>query len=248
MVYFLFAIFVFLAPMQAEAIINAENFDQALDADGVVGKFGLSVNGGSGHSVKLHSEVSAKLMWKHGRHTDLAILSYAYGKSNQTRDTNNAFIHLRHRYLFAQHWDLEAFGQVQQDEFARLKLRSLLGGGVRWSWKSDTWGMHLGAGSFYERESLRASVLPPSHLWRANLYAAVHGQLNDHVRLQDTLYYQPAWRYSNDFRLLNNAEANIVITDTLTLVLSLDIAHDSRPPAGVKPSDVSYKTGLQYSF
>jgi len=235
-------------PLQAWAIINAEDMDQSGHQDGVIGKIGLSANGSSGNSSKLHGEGSGRVVWKHAAHTDMLVGSYAYGKSQGKRDTNKAFAHLRHRYALDEQWEVEGFGQLQQNEFANLKLRTLLGGGLRWSREDTTWMTHLGLGSFYERESLRTANSPGSTLWRMNSYWSLAYHLNQRVRMQNTVYYQPAWKNSRDFRLLNDAVLTVSLTEQLNLRLSLETTHDSRPPAGIKPTDHNYKTGLEFVF
>ncbi|MDX8405212.1 MAG: DUF481 domain-containing protein [Mariprofundus sp.] len=244
----IFFLFLLIAPVQAMAIINAEDLDLSISEDGTAGKIGFSFSGNTGNSVKINGEASGRLLWRHGRHTDMVVASYAYGKSRGVRDTNKAFAHLRHRYALNEAWDLEAFAQAQQDEFADLKLRSLLGGGMRWSSQADAWQVHIGLGAFYERETLRATTAPANYLWRGNSYLALHYVINDHVRMQNTVYYQPALQRTADFRLLDDAAVSIGLSDHLDLRLSLEMAHDSRPPVGIKPTDVSYKTGLSYGF
>ncbi|EAU53931.1 YdiY family protein [Mariprofundus ferrooxydans] len=245
---FLIFILLFLAPSQALAIINAEDLDLSIHEDGTAGKVGFSLNGNSGNSAKINGEGSGRLLWRHGSNTEMLVGSYAYGKSRGVRDTNEAFVHLRHRYALNDSWDVEAFAQAQQNEFARLKLRTLLGGGLRWSSQAEGWQLHVGLGSFFERESLRGSNAPATRLWRGNAYLGLHFAINDHVRLQNTVYYQPAWRYPADFRLLDDAAVSVTLSAGLDLRLSLEMAHDSRPPAGVRPTDISYKTGLAYAF
>jgi len=244
----LFILFLLLAPAQALAIINAEDLDLSIKEEGTVGKVELSLNGNSGNSAKINGEASGRLLWRYGLHTDMLVGSYAYGKSRGVRDTNKAFVHMRHRYALNEAWDLEAFAQAQQNEFARLKLRTLLGGGLRWSRQADDWQVHVGLGSFYEREALRGTSAPATRLWRANSYLALHYVINDHLRLQNTVYYQPAWKQPADFRLLDDIAMSVALTDGVDLRLSLEMAHDSRPPAGIKPTDISYKTGLTYGF
>lgn len=248
MPFFIFLILICSIPLQAHAIINAEDIDLPANTEGVAGKVGLSVNGSSGNTAKINSEASGRLRWQHGRHTEMAVVSYAYGKSRGRRDTNKAFGHLRHRFALDQNWDIEGFGQLQQDEFARLKLRTLLGGGMRWSENDEHWGVHIGLGSFFEREALRGTNAPVTRLWRINSYLSFQYILNDNVRLQNTIYYQPAWKKQTDFRLLDDAAMKVSLTDSLGLRLSVETAHDSRPPAGIKATDVSYKTGLELSF
>jgi len=248
----LFMLFLLLAPLNAWAIINAEGLGVDADKEGVNGKASLSLNGSSGNTDKVNGEAGGRLAWVHGRQTEILVGSYAYGKSRGVTDTNKSFAHLRHRYALDDTLDLEAFGQAQKDVFARLKLRTLLGGGVRWSHQDEDWKTHLGLGSFYESETLSGNATnaapPRTRLWRGNAYGTLSYRLNERVRFHNTLYFQPAWKNRADYRLLENAAMSVNLAEHLDLRLSVDVAKDSRPPSGVKSTDTSYRTGLEYRF
>ena len=241
--------FLLLVPHAALAIVNAEDLDLNIDEDGFVGKVGLSVSGSSGNTEKINGEGSLRLLWKYGDHTNMLVGSRAYAKSSGSRNTNKAFAHLRHRYAVDQTWAVEAFTQAQQDEFAQLKLRTLYGGGLRYSRDISNHAFHLGLGSFYEQEKLRAAANSlDTKLWRGNIYFAWRFVANDRIRFQNTVYYQPAWKDTNDFRMIDDAAISISLTEQLDLKLSLEMAHDSLPPVGIRQTDISYKTGLELRF
>ncbi len=240
---------IFVAPASAMAVINAEDSVLSSDKEGLGGNIGLSVNGNSGNSEKVNADINGKLIWRHGAHTELLLGGFNYGQSRGTRNSNKSFIHLRHRYALDPSWDLEAFGQAQQNEFSSLKLRTLFGGGVRWSlYEEKVWVLHIGLGSFYEREQLSTGHVPKTTLWRINSYAALNYAIKDGIYFHNTIYYQPAWKDRADFRLHDDAALNISITDRIDLKLSLQLEHDSQPPAGVKGTDIYYKTGLEVHF
>jgi putative salt-induced outer membrane protein YdiY len=241
--------FLLLAPHAALAIVNAEDLDLIIEEDGFTGKAGISVSGSSGNTDKINGEGSLRLLWKYGDHTNMLMGSHVYGKSRGSRDTNKSFVHLRHRYTLDRIWAVEAFAQAQQNEFAQLKLRTLYGGGLRYSREISNHSIHLGLGSFYEQEKLRAVAnTPETRLWRGNIYFAWRFAANERIRLQNTVYYQPAWKDTADFRVLDNATISIALTKQLDLKLSLEVAHDSLPPAGIRQTDISYKTGLELRF
>jgi len=240
-----------ILPLQARAIVNAEDLDLNIDGNGVAGKMDASLNGSSGNSNKLGAEATGRIIWQHDRHLEMLVGSYSYGKSRSVRNTNKAFVHFRHRYAWSDTWALEGFAQAQQDEFSRLKLRTLVGGGLRWSYQRQHWAFHIGLGSFYEQEKLRSTANnnpPATRLWRANSYLALRYKINKRIRLQNTIYYQPAWKDRADYRLIDDAAVHIALADNLDLKLVVEIAQDSSPPAGIKRSDISYKTGLSFHF
>ena len=240
-----------ILPLQARAIVNAEDLDLNIAGNGAAGKMDLSLNGSSGNSNKLGAEASGRIIWQHDRQMEMLVGSYSYGKSRSVRDTNKAFVHFRHRYGWNETWAVEGFAQAQQDEFSRLKLRTLIGGGLRYSWQKQHWAWHIGLGSFYEQEKLRNTgnnSTPATRLWRANSYLALRYKINDRIRIQNTIYYQPAWQDRADYRLLDDAAMHIALAENLDLKLVIEVTQDARPPAGIKRSDISYKTGLSFHF
>jgi hypothetical protein len=157
-----------IAPYTALAIVNAEDLDLNIEEDGFVGKTGISVSGSSGNTDKINGEGSLRLLWKYGDHTNMLVGSHVYGKSRGNRDTNKSFAHLRHRYALDPIWAVEAFAQAQQNEFAQLKLRTLYGGGLRYSRGLSNYAIHLGLGSFYEQYTGYPAVAR-QHLFRLAL-------------------------------------------------------------------------------
>jgi len=245
----LVAMALFFIPAQAFAIVNAEDTTLLTDEEGLAGKFALSINGDRGNVATNGAEISSLLRLNHGKDTEILALNYKNAQSRGVRNANKSYLHLRHRHALDEAWALEAFGQVQQDEFANLKLRTLLGGGVRWSQKRETWRFHLGLGTFYEYEELRKSTSnAKSYLWRASTYMTVDYLLNEQAKLHETIYVQPAWNALGDVRILNDMSLKVSLTDHLALSLTLEVTYDSRPPVGTVKTNVSYQTGIEYHF
>ena len=236
-----------LAP-PARAIVNIEDSALAHPNAPFSTTVDVSVRGTSGNSDKINTAADVGMQWHQDPHQLLLWLGYDYGSSQKQRNANRGFAHLRYRYHFTPRYAAEEFGQWQKDEFARLNRRILLGGGVRISWR----GQHLGIGAFHERERLQPTNTDRtdlSHtLWRGNLYLALQHRFN-HATASDTLYYQPAFNGAgNDYRLLNEASLKLPLGDNLSLKLSLETRQESRPPSGVKRTDISYSTSFSYAL
>lgn len=238
-----------MLPSQAFAIVNSEDTTLLADQEGLVGKVALSANGNRGNVITNGVEISSLLRLNHGKETEILALNYKKAESRGVRNANKSYLHLRHRHALDEAWALEGFGQVQQDEFANLKLRTLLGGGVRWSQEREVWHFHIGLGTFYEYEKLRKSIAKStSYVWRANAYITTDYLLNDHVKVHETVYFQPAWNAVADLRVLNDTSLKVSLTDQLALSLTLEVTYDARPPIGTVKTNVSYQTGITYHF
>lgn len=247
------AIALALACAPAAAIVNIESERSGTQQQGLFGRLDLSLSGASGNTDNLYLDLGTRLQWRRGRATELVILEYAYGESSDVTDTNNAFLHARHTVQVTEHRAVETFVQAEENEFTRLGFRGLLGGGMRFT-AADTEErkIYVGAGAFFVRETLeeRAGVTDEGtdDFWRANLYLSLTQRLNEYTRALNVTYYQPALDEPGDFRLLDEAALKVQLSDHVDLKVSLEVAHDSRPPQTVEKTDISYTTGIEYRF
>lgn len=245
---------VLLVPVRSYAIVNVEQAIIGPQQDGLHTDFEVAVDSASGNTQKRSAKADLRSQWQHGVHSEFLQVQYAYGSSRGKLDTDRKFAHLRHHTLMGERWGLEEFAQAGQDPFARIALRTLLGGGVRWVLHEEAEHdqVFLGLGGFYEREQLsqvQGTTDPvDSRLWRGNSYLVWKHQVNEQLRFYSTSYYQPRLSGAGDYRLLEQASILVKLVDTLNLKLSLDAAYDSQPPQTVQKTDVRFSTGLTWTF
>lgn len=238
----------------ASAIVNVEQAIIGKHAEGLHTSLGLSVDGESGSTNKISSKVDLLTLWRHGDNTEFLQFQYAYGKSSGLVDTDRAFVHLRHRTDINSNLGVEGFVQTGRNPSARLTRRTLLGGGIRWVMfeEENTSAGCLGLGAFHEQEilteELGTSDPRESDLWRANIYLVLKSQLNEQVRAYSTTYYQPAFSDTKDYRVLEQTSMLVKMRENLDWKVGLDIAFDSKPPQTVRKRDLTYSTGLEFSF
>jgi len=238
----------------AHAIVNIEALHTGEPQPGYSGTVNVSVDGQSGNTDKLSINGGARLQWHGGAVTNFAILRYNYGQTSGVEDTNKLFSHARHIHQISDKTAYEGFIQAERNVFARLTFRGLIGGGLRLKLAEipDIKSLHLGIGGFFSRETLekRAGTTDAGskNTWRVNTYLNYVQQLNGSVRVLSTTYYQPAIDDFSDYRLLEDATLSVKMTDSLSLNVSLDLAHDSQPPQSVKNTDTIYSTGIEYRF
>ncbi|MDQ6961578.1 MAG: DUF481 domain-containing protein [Mariprofundaceae bacterium] len=251
-VVFLFVMIFFSS--QAQAIVNVEDAIIDPDKDGVNTALNISVSGANSNTVKSNSRVTLLTHWQHNIHTDFLSLKHRFGRINGVTNTNSAFVHYRHRTQLNPDWAAEVFTQLSRDLFARMSRRLLLGSGVRWTIleKVNKSSVYMGLGAFHERETLSKKAgttdQVDTSLWRSNIYLVLKYQLNDHVRLTNTLYYQPSFKSSADHRLLEQATAVVNLHENIDLTVSIDFIKDSMPPQTVKKDNFYYLTGISIRF
>lgn len=243
-----------LLSFSAHAIVNMEQAIVGRPAAGLHTTVDMFIHNASGNTEKRSAKADLLTLFQHGEHTEFLQIQYAYGSSGGQADTDRAFAHLRHRTELNAGWSIEGFAQVGKDAFARLKQRTLAGGGLRRILfeKGKVSAGYLGLGAFHEQEVLSEQLGTSDPMyerrWRANSYLVLKQQFNEQVRVYNTLYYQPDVADTVDFRLLEQASVLVQMGQNLDLKLSLEISYDSRPPQMVQQRDVVYSTGLEFSF
>ena len=240
--------------LPANAIVNIENMRVGPAEAGLSGNLDLSISGKRGNTHKDEYGLDGRIQNNSNQVTDFVVISYDYGEASNVTNTNKTFIHARHVVKYQPRWGWEAFVQAEENQFARLSFRGLIGAGLRFTLTEipQQLGLYLGAGAFWSRETL--DTVPgltdngSENFSRANFYLVYKHKLNQQLSLVSTTYYQPRMSDINDFRALEQAGLAVKMTDNLSIKLSLDIAHDSRPPQSIDKTDISYNTSLSYRF
>ncbi|MCW8956335.1 MAG: DUF481 domain-containing protein [Gammaproteobacteria bacterium] len=240
----------------AHAIVNIENMNLLSEQarQGFEAQLGLDISGKNGNTSNRKAGFDSRFQWFKESHTHFLVLSYEYGESSDVKDTDKSFMHLRHIGYMSDTLAWEAFAQLETNEFTRLSLRSLAGGGVRYKLgkPSASHSLYFGAGLFRSKETLDEdpSVTDEGsdYATRANLYMVNKFKLTDNASLSNTLYYQPDVSDASDYRLLEQFRFKVNVTEKLSVILSLDVSRDSHPPQSIERTDSSYTTGLNYSF
>ncbi|MDH5301740.1 MAG: DUF481 domain-containing protein, partial [Gammaproteobacteria bacterium] len=210
--FFLITIFFLsFSPMQALAIINIEDLRLSALKEGMNGQLTLGLDGKSGNSENFTTSINSQTQWFRTPNTYMLTMNLEYGESFGRENTNNHFLHMRRVHDLSDYTAWEAFGQWEQDKFARVNYRALSGGGarLRLAEPDQDYGIILGLGGFYSEEQVSADAnLADSgvnSLWRANIYLALKKRWGDSIFAGATTYFQPAIADTEDFRAMHEA-------------------------------------------
>jgi len=245
------AVLIFTAS-PADAIVSMEDIHLGKPPQGFQGAFELSLKVDDGNTQQAAASTGMKLQWTEGMTTNFILGNYEYGESAGKTDKNEGFVHLRHIHQLDKQYAWEAFSQLSFNEFTKLNLRVLAGGGVRLTLAdvTDKRASFFGLGAFYEYEKLdtdEAGDESESSV-RVNSYLVFKFRFNDHVSLVISTYYQPSLEDLSDFRAIEDMSLVSELTESLSLRVGLDLKHDSDPPADVEKTDTSLKLGFVIRF
>lgn len=246
------ALLALLGSSSAHAIVSMEGLHTGTPREGVSGNVELALSNTSGNTDKQDYALGARLQWHQDKITDYLLLRGAYGESAGVKSTENSFIHVRHIYQFRPRLAAEGYVQAEQDTFARLEFRGLVGGGARYTlFRKEEVGMaFLGLGAYYSQERIDDSFPDggTEDLWRASTYLILKYQATPNTALISSTYYQPAFEGADDYRVLEQAAMKVKLNASLSLIVSADYRLDSEPPVGVEKEDITYTTSFSYEF
>lgn len=252
-------ILLLLTHASAQAISNIESQRPGPPPEGWSGHLEFSASGQSGNVEEDRYGLGGKLVFKAEENTVFAIIEGADSRSQGIKTTDEAFAHTRFIRELNETVSLEAFGQWQENAFANLLSRYLLGTGGRFELlsKPDAYSFSLGLGAFHEWERTDlGTYTEEDETWRLNTYWSYQHQLNEQVNWFNTVYLQPSLDDSDDYRVLFDTGLTVRLTGALQLRVSYNLSHNSQPPRNLAAdpaidraeTNTSYATTFLYEF
>ncbi len=246
-------------PARAHAqIVNVQSLLGQDLPEGFSGNLDAGADWRTGNTDLLLVQGAATLRYKHEDHLVFAIVRSAYSRVGSGDDAQqiigNTFEHLRYRWKLSPRITAEAFGQHEYDQFRRLQLRALVGAGARLTLLANPKaGLVLGVAYMLEQEQLgeKEGTTDGGHRYtasRASTYLLFTSALNDVVTFVDTVYWQPRLGDPSDFRLLDETQLQVKLSEHVTFKTAFVLAHDASPPQTVEKTDTALQTGISIKF
>jgi len=182
----------------------------------------------------------------------VALADGALATLGDQRFVQRSFAHTRFTHMPRPRVGVDTFAQVQADAFTRLQLRVVLGAGTRVVAvarpRLQLWG-GLGYMPEYERNDTLPGDPHPAETvnHRATSYASFQLQpfAEGSLVLRSTSYAQPRLDDPTDLRLLQHVQLEAAAAPRLTIGFEVQVVHDTRPPLGVIPTDLSLRSVLR---
>ncbi len=237
------------APVEGQAILNVER----LQVDTREGFSGTATAAGSyaaGNTDVLQLDAALGAAYRGARHWPRLFAGGELLRSGNGRIVDNRFAHLRYGYLFSPRVRSFHFVQVQSNNNLLVAWRVLVGTGLRRRISmADRLTLELGSGPMLERERLDrdrvgSGVPLQTSVVRLATVGVVRWQVGADVTLLNVAYHQPAVGAFGDFRLLDDLTLSSRLGRGLSVDVTLNWRHDSRPPPEVDGDDVRLRVGL----
>lgn len=248
--YFL-AILIIIFPIISYSQVNIESIRNKNTKKGFYGsvKGGIQFQKGNVNIQRYDS--LADLHFKQSIHHILLRTSFLKGYQNNKKFQDSAFSHFRYTSMIHTFLGYEMFTQTEFDEFKSLKIRQLLGGGIRLEknfLKYVAFASGFGLMNDYEQISNNTTNTAA----RVNTYFSIKNASNkkDSSLFSAVIYYQPLMFNYKDFRI--NLEVNVrtrlISLWNVSLENSINFLYDTKPPEAIKTNDFVIKTSLVYSW
>lgn len=175
-----------------------------------------------------------------------------YGRVNGVENTDNSMLHLRYiRELFADGVRFEGFTQTENDDFANLSRRDLIGGGVSRFFNSPDGSRRLLAmvGLMREEERHLTDATQDRQVTRITASLQTRWQLPRDNKLYFIAYVQPNLDdMSDDRRITAELSLDIPLSDRLSLTTGYHYRYNDKPFSAVPREQTKLSTGFRFSF
>lgn len=241
-------------PESADGQVNVEGLRKALTAPGVHGSSSGSITTYNGNTKGTELGGNVLVGYREERHLVYLSANANYANLGGEVQVANAFMHFRYNYKLGERVAGELFAQGENDRFRRLRLRTLMGIGPRFTVvEGETAALFYGVSYMYEHTSLSPSVsdrpVRPDDVHRLNNYAALLIVLEPgRAVLGNTIYYQPRLDDFGDVRLLDILSLDVSVTGRLSASLQATLRYESPVPRSLDGADLMVKNMLGITF
>lgn len=241
-------------PRRAFAQVNVEGLRKALSASGVHGSLNGSLTTYGGNTMGTELGGAALLGYREARQLVYLSTNANYSNLGGEVQVSNGFVHFRYNYALGPSVAAELFTQGESDRFRRLRLRTLVGTGARFTLaEGETAALFYGVSYMYEHTTLSESVadtpVRPADVHRMNNYAALLIVLEPgRAVLGNTVYFQPRLDDFRDVRLLDVLALDVTVTGRLSASLQATLRYESPVPGPIQRADLMVKNMLGITF
>lgn len=175
-----------------------------------------------------------------------------YGRVNGTENTDNSMLHLRYiRAAFANGVRFEGFTQTENDDFANLSRRDLIGGGFSRFFNSpdDTRRLLAMIGVMREEERHLIDSTQDREVTRITASLQTRWQLPRDNKLYFIAYLQPNIdAMDDDRRITAELSLDVPLSARLSLTTGYKYRYNDMPFSNVPREQTKLSTGFKFSF
>jgi hypothetical protein len=183
------------------------------------------------------------------KQSHLIISDQSFVSNNSNNIVNYGFAHYRYsREIYPEEKiKLEAFTQLQYNSVQKIKIRSLVGSGLRFKViGNDSTNLNFGWSFMYEYEEITTPEF--NNAVRNSNYISFNAKIGKEWSFKNILYYQPNVGDFSDFRVSNESSISHSLTKHISILGNISFLYDSKPPIEVPLNIFSTSLRIRYKF
>jgi hypothetical protein len=209
--------------------------------------FGASLNKIRETVLQLQTDMQLEYRWK--KNIVLSLSNYRLVQAGNKAFVNAGFQHLRYNYKIKNHFTWEAFGQIQQNQIQLIRLRSLLGTGLRYRLFRKHEGKtraYLGLAFMYEHNDFKNNQSVDYE--RLSNYFSLTFRPKKTFLFQHTTYMQPALWHFDQWRWSSESDVEFSLNTHLSFRVAFDMSYDATLPPDIPRYTYNWSNGLKWVF
>jgi len=233
---------------KSQTIINAESLLNGVDS--TIFSWSFLYNGNRGNIVTDQVHFASAFVLIKEKNDFKIFGGYDLLSQSENKLLNGGYIHLRHNYKLSKRIKTFEFYQVQFNDVLILKKREVYGLGLRILVVNlDSLNSHFSVGVMREQEILNKDFLlqgenVETNYFRLNTILSLKLVLNEMVKIDNILYYQPYIKVFNDYRILNELRFTTKLSKKFNLITAMNIRYDNKPPGLLEKTDLFLNFGF----
>lgn len=237
-------------PISAQ-IINVEDRRLRLgDSVHWLGKLDVGLNIYQNEKQFITASLGSQVEFKDRKHFVLTVMGYNMARNAAQNILNDGFQHIRYNYDIKEKIVWELFEQVQYNERIRLRLRAVVGTGLRFKiFRQPTKRLYVGISYFYEQTRYKDEITPQFN-HRLSTYIAFSKPFGNNSRLVSTTYFQPIITHFQSYRMASDNSLLFKINKHLSFRSNINVTfdNDTRLPPSVPDLIYTWSNGLRIDF
>lgn len=240
-----FLICVFTGLYAPAQILNVESQRILQDSTGWVVKADLLFNLTSNQQQVFDLASSFHLQYRLEKHTFMLLGGAGMIRAGENDFDNSGHIHFRYNLDLNKWLTWEAFTQGQYNRVLMIDHRELIGTGPRFQLvNSERSKLYSAALYMFENEVLTEDAGSQIN-HRISSYVAFNWRFNDHIAINNIMYFQPVIKDFSDHRIMLQTGLKFKITKIVGFTVNFNLLNNSNPPPGIKNTVYSVRNGLE---
>ena len=250
-----FFMFLFLIGRSADGQINTEKYRKYYSDDvGFIFNLKTTFTAKGGNTEYTAYTGTGRVDYNGKTFDAFLVGNFEFKNTAEKEVENQGFLHLRGITHIADRATWEVFLQRQYDEFIDLNSRNLAGTSFKYRVvehiagedSSKTLDVNVSLGLMYETEEYDVDEgTVNKYLWRSTNFISVDWLIKEKLNLIGVVYYQPAFRDFNNYRIAAELGFEFALARSLYFIVDFTGRYNNIPVTDVKKYDFSIENGIR---